>query len=86
MKIGKKGKAWIKARKRLKQEYLENGVTSCEYCGSSWALSFHHRDRRSSGKAEHTFKGTRLLCAKCHGRVHRDRDAVEFNEELKKLR
>ena len=86
MKLGKKGKAWAKARKRLKQEYLENDITSCEYCGSSFALSFHHLDRRSGGKAKHTFEATRLLCAKCHGRVHRGRDAVEFNEELKKLR
>ena len=86
MKLGKKGKAWAKARKRLKQEYLENGITSCEYCGSSWALSFHHRDRRSGGKAKHTFEATRLLCAKCHHRADNAKGYIEFNEELKKLR
>jgi len=86
VKLGKKGKEWIKARKRLKEEYLEKGITVCEYCGSSWALSFHHLDRRSSGRAKHTFKDTRLLCAKCHDRVHRGRDVEKFNEELRKLR
>ena len=83
IKIGKKGKAWIKARKRLKQEYLENGVTSCEYCGSSFILSFHHLDKRSSGKAEHTFEGTRLLCSKCHFKAECDK---EFNNKLRELR
>jgi len=86
MKLGKKGKAWIKAKKRLKEEYLEHRITACEYCGSSYILSFHHLSKRSSGRAEHTFEATRLLCGKCHHRVHFGKDAKEFNEELKKLR
>jgi len=86
MKIGKKGKAWIKAKKKLIERYRQEGITRCENCNSDWALSFHHLDKRSSGRAEHTFEATRLLCGKCHHRVHFGKDAKEFNEELKKLR
>jgi len=85
-KLGKKGKEWIRARKRLKEEYLEKGITVCEYCGSSWALSFHHLDRRSSGRAKNTFEDTRLLCAKCHHRADNAKGYTGFNEELRKLR
>lgn len=84
--IGKKGKAWIKAKKYLLPRYFQEGIIRCESCGKDWALSFHHLDKRSSGRAEHTFEGTRLLCGKCHHQVHFGKDAKEFNEELKKLR
>lgn len=83
MKLGKKGKEWIKARERLKKEYLEKGITVCENCGSSWALSFHHLEKRSSGQAKHTFEDTRLLCIKCHEKAEYDK---EFNEKMKLLR
>ena len=84
--IGKKGKAWVKAKKRLIGEYRDRNITTCEYCGGDYILSFHHLEKRSSGRAKHSFKETRLLCAKCHHRVHFGKDAKEFNEELKKLR
>ena len=80
--IGKKGKEWIKARKRLKEEYFNNGITRCEVCGSDWALSFHHLDKRSSGKAEHTFEATRLLCQPHHHKAEYDR---EFNTTLRNM-
>lgn len=83
-RIGKRTLAWIEARERLKEVYKRKGVTQCERCGvGTFALSFHHLDKRSSGKAKHTFGGTRLLCAECHDLVEYDK---EENEKLKNLR
>lgn len=84
-KIGKKTRAWQKAKKRLIKEYQERGITTCEVCGSDFGLSFHHLKRRSKG-GEHTFENTVLLCAKCHHRADNAPGHIEFNESLKKLR
>lgn len=81
--IGKKGKEWIKERARLKKEYYEANITRCEGCGSDWILSFHHLDKRSSGKAKHTFEDTRLLCAICHDKAEYNK---EYNATLRSLR
>jgi ribosomal protein S27AE len=82
-KLGKKGKEWIRIRPKLIKKYFEEGITRCERCGSTWILSFHHIDKRSSGKAEHTFQGTRLLCASCHQICEYDK--IE-NEKLRRIR
>lgn len=66
---------WDEARRFLLAQYRASGITSCEFpgCGSKYFLSFHHLDKRSSGKAKHTFDGTRLVCAKHH-------DLCEYNK------
>lgn len=74
---------WIKARKRLVKEFSDRGITTCELCGGTFALSFHHIDKRSSGKAKNTFDGVRLLCAQCHADVEYDPKA---KGRLSKLR
>lgn len=73
-------------KERLKKEYQEAGITTCEGCHSDWALSFHHLDRRSTGRAEDTFEGTRLLCPLCHHRADNAPGYDEFNEGLRRLR
>lgn len=83
IKLGKKSEEWIRARELLKEEYLENDIVRCELCNSNWALSFHHLDKRSSGKAKHTFKDTRLLCINCHSKAEYNKDV---NNKLKLLR
>ena len=80
-KIGPKGKKWQKARAQLVEIYREKGITRCERCGGTWALSFHHMEKRSSGRAEHTFEATRLLCAECHNICEYDK---QENEKLEK--
>jgi len=84
--IGKKAKDWIKAKKRLMIEYEEEGITVCEACGGTFAMSFHHLERRSSGRAKHTFEGTRLLCAECHDKADNRPGHREFNDKLKLIR
>lgn len=66
-RLGKKGKEWQKAKPKLIKIYIKKGVKRCENCGSKFALDFHHRPKRSSQKAKHDFKHTRLLCQECHG-------------------
>ena len=72
--VSQKGREWIKAKKKLVEIYEERGIAKCENCGSKWLLSFHHRPKRSSQRAEHIFEKTRLLCAECHG-------FFEYNDE-----
>jgi hypothetical protein len=74
-------KDWLKAKEKLIVLYAEKGIVRCERCGSTQWLSFHHLDKRSTGRAKHTFDGTRLLCIPCH-------EICEFshveNEKLEK--
>ena len=74
---------WFRDKKKLIEIYRQRGVIRCELCGSDWGMSFHHLDKRSSGKAKNTFEDTRLLCAQCHADVEYDKEA---NEKLKKCR
>lgn len=93
-KIGKKTREWMEARPRLIKEYQEHNITTCEgrginpLCYYNWALSIHHLDKRSSGKAQHTFEDTRLLCAACHDLADhpRSEEEREFNKILRRLR
>ena len=83
--IGKKTKEWLEARPRLIREYALHGITSCEYCGSTYLLDIHHLDKRSSGKAKHTFEDTRLLCREHHNKAD-DGHFKWFNDLLRRLR
>jgi len=74
LKAGKKFFEWQVAKARLIKEYQQKRITRCERCGGNFMLSFHHFNKRSSCKAEHTFEGTRLLCAVCH-------NICEYNKE-----
>ena len=77
---GKKMTEWIEARKKLEIIYRNKRITKCERCGSGMMLSFHHLSKRSGGRAKHTLRATRLLCAVCH-------DICEYNaEENEKLK
>jgi len=78
LKIGKKTRAWLKAKPKLIDEYLDKNITSCEISNSKYALSFHHIDKRSSLKAVHTFEGTRLLNQDWHDFCERNKNANEL--------
>lgn len=77
IKIGKKGKAWEKARKRLKKEFEKKGITSCEICGSTYIISFHHRHKRREND-EHIFKNVILLCERHHRKFEDSRSLTEL--------
>lgn len=82
-KLGKKGKAWVKARNRLKKEFQEKGITGCEICPSRYLLSFHHRSKRRHDD-KHIFKNVILLCANHHHELEYDKELTK--EWFEKLR
>lgn len=84
-KIGKKTEEWFLIRPVLIREYQSHGIISCEYCDSTYMLDIHHLDKRSSGKAKHTFADTRLLCRKHHNMAD-DAHYRWFNDLLRKIR
>lgn len=74
-----KVQVWAMARDKLKQEYLEKGITACEMrlggCLNNNFLGFAHRYKRNDSRCEHTFQKTVLACVSCH-------EKVEYNREL----
>lgn len=78
IKAGRKTREWLKAKPKLIEIYKEKGIIKCEISNSSFALSFHHIDKRSSLKAVHTFEGTRLLNQEWHA-------FCEYNKEANEL-
>ena len=75
-KIGRKTKEWLRARKRLIKEFAEKELASCEICGSTFGLSFHHRNKRREND-KHIFDKVILVCAKHH-------QELEYNRTLTK--
>lgn len=67
---------------KLKEIYLDKGITSCEArldkCMKTFAMSFHHRHKRVWYKQNPDwltdFNHTILVCANCHGLLERDRE------------
>ena len=76
-KLGKKGKAWVRDRAKLKIEFQEKGITSCEICGSTYILSFHHRRKRRFNDP-HIFSKVILTCARCHGILEKDKKLTAY--------
>ncbi|MCG3176873.1 MAG: hypothetical protein MOGMAGMI_01837 [Candidatus Omnitrophica bacterium] len=78
---GKKTKEWDKARKVLKVQYLQKGITTCELmfdgCWGNNALSFAHRYKRNDPRCEHSFNGTILACIPCHDKIEHDKALTE---------
>jgi hypothetical protein len=80
---------WAKVRKKLKKEFEERGIISCEMCSSTFNLSFAHRDKRRryysriEGKEEEElgkFENVLLLCCGgngkegCHQKIEKSRE------------
>lgn len=82
---GKKMLEWERMRPILIREYKLHGIVACEYCGSDYILDIHHLDKRSSGRAKHTFEDTRLLCREHHNMADDPRYRW-FNDLLRNLR
>lgn len=76
-----KGEIWTKQRKKLKVEYEDKGITTCELrlegCWNDNALGFAHRYKRSDPRCEHDFNGTVLACNPCHQKIEYDWELTE---------
>lgn len=82
----------LEANKILKELYLEKGITQCEIkgkgCRPEFALSWHHRKRRTEYKTVEElaeFKETVLTCGICHDENLRP-NSDKSEEMFKRLR
>jgi hypothetical protein len=77
--IGKIGKRNINAVRKLKEIFMDKGITQCELCGSTFALSFAHKHKRvwyrEFPELLADFNQVLLLCVPCH-------EKIEYNKEL----
>ncbi len=78
----------IKANKILKEIYLDKGITVCEMCGGSFALSWHHRHKRwwyiKKTELLSSFNQTILVCQNCHNKIEYDKEL--HNKTFERLR
>jgi hypothetical protein len=84
-RIGKRTKLWIIAKRKLKKEYEELGITSCEVrelnCQPTFGLSFHHKHSRYyyyTRPGLDSFEETLLVCASCHSLLQGDKIRSEY--------
>jgi len=81
---GKRTLEWERERKKLKIEYAQKGITTCEIrledCWNNNALSFAHRHNRvwyyTRPEKLGDFMETLLACVPCH-------NIIDKNEQLK---
>lgn len=59
-------KLWKRLLPKLKAEFEAMGVTRCEICGGTFALSFAHRKKRRMISDEQELRYVVLLCQKHH--------------------
>ena len=88
MQAGKKTSEWNRDRAKLKIEYEEKGIVTCEIrlpgCWYNNALGFAHRYKRNDPRCENTYQQTLLGCNPCHDQIEYDRELTE--EYFEKLR
>lgn len=70
-----------RANRKLKKLFLDKGITYCENCGSTFALSFAHRMKRreyySQPEKLYDFNEVLLLCIPCHEQIEYDREKTK---------
>ena len=77
MRLGKRGRMNQETNRKLAEMFLKKGITHCENCGSTWALTWAHRMKRryySTVDELTDFDQVALLCVRCH-------NAIEFSRE-----
>jgi hypothetical protein len=70
-------KEWAEIRKRLKIEFESRGIIRCELCGSTFGLSFAHKEKRSFYYGTDKlgdFNSVLLLCIPCHQKLEQSRE------------
>jgi hypothetical protein len=82
LQSGKANIYWYECKKKLKPIFIEKGITRCECCGGTFAMSFHHRSKRWTyirrkedlGKFEEVI----LVCAFCHEKLETDKELTKL--------
>lgn len=60
---------WPKLRRKLKVVFEEAGIVRCEACGSNFALSFAHAEKRRFIVTPQQQQEVALLCQEDHDKV-----------------
>lgn len=64
-----RNRRWPQIRAKLKKQFEAAGITSCEICGSSFALSFAHRLKRRFITTMEELSTVALLCQMHHTEI-----------------
>lgn len=64
-----KTQQWANARRQLKVQFENLGLTRCERCNGNFALSFAHRVKRRFITTAEELMTVALLCQKCHEQI-----------------
>lgn len=64
-----KAKDWDRERAKLKVQFERQGITRCESCNGSFALSFAHRYKRRFITTLEELRVCVLLCQSCHHKI-----------------
>jgi putative intracellular protease/amidase len=64
-----RAKKWPQVRAKLKRQFEAMGITCCEICGSSFALSFAHRLKRRFITTMDELATAALLCQQHHTQI-----------------
>jgi hypothetical protein len=78
--VGKKTRAWVNARARLKKKFAAMGITTCELkypeCTHDNFLSFAHGKKRRHLVGDELETLVCLLCQNCHSRIEQMPEAA----------
>ena len=61
-----RNRKWPTYRAKLKKQFESMGITRCEQCSGTFALSFAHSRKRRFITTEADLMEVALLCQKCH--------------------
>lgn len=82
-RLGKRGKEWEACKRKLKVRFERAGITSCELCGSAFALGFSHSLPRRYITTSKQLEEVALLCAGCHLVTDSHGHKVQFDTVLR---
>lgn len=85
-KVGKIGKQNIQANRKIKEMFIDKGITFCEVkldgCTPDYALTFAHRHKRVwyHSKMHLLSEYTQVVCAcmSCHMKIEKDKNLTEL--------
>jgi len=81
--MGKKTNKWNAVRAELKKKFESMGVTRCEVCYGTFALSFAHSKKRRFLQTEEDWREVALLCQPCHEKIEFSGHEEMYNAIIK---
>lgn len=73
-------------RAKLKKRFEAAGITRCEMCNGSFALSFAHSKKRRFIYTDDDWEEVALLCQTCHDRIEHSGHDNMYNSVMEVIR